>query len=93
MKITLKKTTNKTMKNYMTINGQIGYLNLRTGKYKWVKIIGMNSNELQMREERKNFANHYTEKTEDIIKYLKTPSIDFKDGRPLIKYKGTTKLY
>lgn len=81
------------MKNYITIGGQIGYLNLRTGKYKWVKIIGMNSSELQMREERKNFANHYTEKIEDIIKYLKTPSIDFEDKRPLLKYKGTTKLY
>ena len=81
------------MKNYITIGGQIGYLNLRTGKYKWTKIIGMNGNELQIREERKNFANHYTEKTEDIIKYLKTPSIDFEDKRPLIKYKGTTKLY
>jgi hypothetical protein len=81
------------MKNYITIGGQIGYLNLHTGKYKWVKIIGMTKDELEMREERKHFANHYTEKTEDIIKHLKTPSNDFKDKRPLLKYKGTTKLY
>jgi hypothetical protein len=81
------------MKNYITIGGQIGYLNLHTGKYKWVKIIGMTKYELEMREERKNFANHYTEKTEDVIKHLKTPSNDFKDKRPLLKYKGTTKLY
>jgi hypothetical protein len=81
------------MKKYITIGGQIGYLNLSTGKYKWTKIIGMKGNELQIREERKHFANHYTEKTEDVIKYLKTPSNDFKDGRTLLKYKGTTKLY
>jgi glycyl-tRNA synthetase (class II) len=81
------------MENHITIGGQIGYLNLKTGRYKWVKIIGITKDELEMREERKNFANHYTEKTEDVIKHLKTPSIDFKDGRPLLKYKGTTKLY
>jgi glycyl-tRNA synthetase (class II) len=81
------------MKNYITIGGQIGYLNLKTGRYKWIEIIGMKKDELEMREERKNFANHYTEKTEDVIKYLKTPSNDFKDKRPLLKYKGTTKLY
>ena len=81
------------MKNYITIGGKIGYLNSKTGRYKWIEIIGMKKDELEMREERKNFANHYTEKTEDVIKYLKTPSNDFKDKRPLLKYKGTTKLY
>ncbi len=81
------------MKKYITIGGQIGYLNLSTGKYKWTKIIGMNGNELQIREERKHLPKYYTEKTEDVIKYLKTPSNDFKDGRTLLKYKGTTKLY
>ena len=81
------------MKKYITIGGQIGYLNLKTGRYKWVEIIGMKKDEIEMREERKHLPNYYTEKTEDVIKYLKTPSNDFKDKRPLLKYKGTTKLY
>jgi hypothetical protein len=90
------------MKNQITIGGKIGYLNLKTGKYKFVEIIGIDAETLKMQEHKRQnhfgrsyseWTNEYTEKISDIIKYLKTPSIDFKDGRPLLKYKGTTKLY
>jgi len=86
------------MRNYITIDGKIGYLNLRTGKYKWVPIIGITEDSFIMREERmqgKNyrFVNEYKERKEDVINFLKTPSLDFKDGRPILKYKGTTKNY
>lgn len=86
------------MKNVITIDGKIGYLNLRTGRYKYVPIIGFTETGFTMREVTRQgkfhvFINEYEEKTENVIKYLKTPSIDFKDGRPLLKYKGTTKNY
>lgn len=92
------------MKNQITIGGKIGYLNLSTGRYKYVPIIGIDTarNVFKMREEHKHnnfgrsvssFINEYEEKIDDVIKYLKTPSIDWKDGRPLLKYKGTNKLY
>lgn len=90
------------MKNQITIGGKIGYLNLKTGKYNWVEIIGTDGENLSMREfirqsnygrSISEFTNEYIEKASNVIKYLKTPSIDFKDGRPLMKYKGTTKLY
>jgi hypothetical protein len=91
------------MKNYITIGGKIGYLNLRTGKYKWVEIIGYDTlNEKNdcflMREKIKQgkfhvFINQYKQPIDKVIEHLKTPSIDFSDKRMLLKYKGTNKLY
>lgn len=90
------------MKNLMTIDGKIGYLNLKTGKYKYVPIVGITETGFKMREEKRQnhfgrsysvFVNEYEENKEDVLKYLKEPSVDFKDGRPLLKYKGTNKNY
>ena len=88
------------MQNHITIGGKIGYLNPRTGKYKYVEIVGMDGQVLKMKEERRQnnfgssysiFINEYEEQTVNVIQFLKTPSPDWKDGRPLLKYKGTTK--
>ncbi len=39
------------------------------------------------------FVNEYAESKEKVLKYVKEPSVDFKDGIPLLKYKGTNKNY
>lgn len=91
------------MRNYLTVGGKIGYLREKTGRYEWAEIIGYESmNEKNdcflMRQKIKQgryhvFVNQYKQPIEKVIEYLKKPSVDFLDGRPLLKYKGTNKLY
>ena len=69
---------------------KVGYLNLKTGKYKYVEIVEKDDHLLKMREKIKTgkyslVFNNYTEKVADIKLYTNTPSIDWKDGRPLLK--------
>ena len=75
------------MKGYFKIGDKIGYLDLKTGKYKYAYIVGMDGeNQLQMQSKHGRHINNYTEKISDICRFLKTPSIDFKDGRMLLKH-------
>lgn len=77
------------MKGYLKIGDKIGYLNLRTGKYMYSTIVGMEGEGLfQMVGKVGKIANHYTEKVENVCKYLKTPSIDFADKKMLMKHKS-----
>lgn len=81
------------MKNNITIGSKIGYLQEKNGSYKWVEVVGFTGDGWKMREKRKHFLNEYEEKAADLIKYLHTPSINFKDGRTLLRHKGCNKLY
>lgn len=82
------------MRNHITIGSKIGYLQeKRNGSYKWVEVVGITDDGFKMREKRKHFLNEYEEKTADLIKYLHTPSANFKDGRMLLKHKGCNKNY
>jgi hypothetical protein len=85
------------MKNQITIDGKIGYLNPKTGRYSWATIVSITDTHFKMlgtiKQGRQTFNNNFQENIHLVIKFLKTPSPDFKDGRPLLKYKGTTKYY
>lgn len=85
------------MKNQLTIDGKLGYLNPKTGRYTWATIIGIDDTHLKMsgtiKQGRKSWVNKFEENIHLVVKFLQTPSPDFKDGRPLLKYKGTTKNY
>ena len=74
------------------VGGKLGYLQ-KTGKYKWVKIFGINGNELQMKEYIRTGKGHvslnaYVEIDYVVKQYMETPSVDFSDDRKLIKYRG-----
>ena len=76
----------------LTLNNKVGYLNLRTGRYKYVPITKIFGTEIELCEKikvgRNCFVdNKYNETTERLNKYSNTESIDFKDGRPLLKLK------
>ena len=58
----------------------------------------MNNNFIKFREvinqgRYHKFINQFDVNTEDIVKWLKEPSVDFKDGRPLLKHKSVNKNY
>jgi len=75
------------------VGGKLGYLMEKTGKYKWVKIIGVIGNELCMKEVIRCGRGHislnlYTEIDYIVKNHMETPSCNFSDGRVLMKYKG-----
>jgi len=82
------------MSKQITIDSKIGYLNPKTGRYEWSTITGIDSknNTFKLRQKlpgqgRRVIFNEYSEQIENVIKFSKTPSQDFKDGRPLIRIK------
>lgn len=74
------------MNKYLKIGDKIGYLDLKTGRYKYSTIIGMEGDKLQMQSKQGIFVHEYTENISDVCNFLKTPSIDFKDKRMLLKH-------
>ena len=84
------------MRNKMGIFSRLGYLNPYTGRYQWADIVIMDlkSDTVTVlsivRQGRFTWNNVFTEKIEDILKHLRTPSPDHKDGRPLMKHKSFT---
>ena len=83
------KTENLTTKN------KIGYLNLRTGRYKYVNIKEIDvihpitgNKAIKMIEIFKGYIdNIYFEEIESLNHFSNKNSIDFEDGRKLIKFK------
>jgi hypothetical protein len=70
------------MKNQITIDSKIGYLNERTGNYKYAIVTGFTEDGIKLKRQvattRYSTVNdHYTEKTEDVIKFLKTPMMQY----------------
>lgn len=93
----LKHTKQNKMRKCITIGGKIGYLNPKNGRYMWANIVGIDGEFMTIKTEvkitrGKTIPNVYKEAIKDVINWLKTPSPDFKDGRTLLKYKGTTSL-
>ena len=80
------------MKNTIKVGDKIGYLRPHTGRYEWATVEGMEHGKMHMhsviRQGRYTWDNRYTEETPNVIKFLKTPSEDWKDGRPLLKHKS-----
>lgn len=75
------------------VGGKIGYLNTRTGRYFWAKIVEINGTLLTMKEVVRTGRGHidirhFVEVDWIVKNHLETPSCDFTDGRPLMKYKG-----
>lgn len=79
------------MRNYLTIDDKIGFLNPKNGRYIWAKIIAMNTEPdkpltfiLKGILDRQNI---FEIPCEEIRKFSKEPSKDFNDGRKLVKIK------
>lgn len=84
------------MKNTIQTGHKIGYLNPKTGRYKFVEIVSMNEEELILLEIQKvgqrKIDNVYREKINNVLTWLKESSTDFKDGRTLLKHKPVKSL-
>jgi hypothetical protein len=80
------------LRNCFKIGDKIGYLNLKNGRYMFSTIIGMEGEGLFQMEQKnkKGLVFTYNEKVENICKYMKTNSIDFADGRMLMKHKSVS---
>ncbi len=80
------------MKNTIKVSDKIGYLNPKNGKYKFVEIVAMQGDTLTMLEIQKVGArkidNIYTEQMPNVLNWLKEESLNFKDGRKLLKHKN-----
>jgi hypothetical protein len=79
------------MKNCIKVGDKLGYLNPQTGRYKYVEIVGMEAEKLTMLEIQKvgsrRIGNIYNEQIPQVINWLKESSLNFKDGRKLLKHK------
>jgi len=79
------------LRNCFKIGDKIGYLNLKNGRYMFSTIVGMEGEGLfQMSGKVGKITNNFTEKVENVCKYMKTNSIDFADGRMLMKHKSVS---
>lgn len=86
------------MRNTIKIDDKIGFLNPKNGRYMFSVVVGMDKDKIQLRSvirlgKNHTFINNFENKTEDIIKWLKEPSKDWKDGRTLLKHKSVNKNY
>lgn len=78
------------MNNLLKTGDKLGYLKPKTGKYTFVEIVNIKENKLTMlqiqRVGKRKINNIYTEKTENVLRWLKESSLNFKDVRPLLKH-------
>jgi len=78
------------MKNCIKIGDKLGYL-YPNGKYKFVEVVAMSEEKLTMLQIQKSGArkidNIYEEQTSKVLNWIKESSVDFADGRKLIKHK------
>lgn len=85
------------MKNLLKIGDKLGYLNPYTGRYFFVEIVAMEDNTLTMLQidkvGSKLIDNIYNEQLTNVINWLKEESLNFKDGRKLIKHKSIKANY
>jgi hypothetical protein len=79
------------MKKTIQIGHKLGYLNPKTGRYKFVEIVSMNGQELTMLDFQKvgirKIDNIYKEQTPNVLNWLKEESLNFKDGRKILKHR------
>ena len=83
----------------LTTKNKIGYLNLRTGKYKYVNIDEVDvihpttgNKAIKMRERFKGYNdNIYFEEVERLNHWSNENSVDFKEPKKLIKFNKTMK--
>ena len=83
----------------LTTKNKVGYLNPKTGKYKYVAIVGIDTLHpktgtpaIQLTEKLRTgwqsySDNTYYEQIENLDKYANTGSADWKDERVLIKFR------
>lgn len=80
------------MKNLIKVGDKLGYLNPKNGRYKYVEIVSMNADKITMLDIQKvgsrKIDNIYNEYMPNVLQYIKESSIDFKDGRKLIKHSS-----
>ena len=85
------------MNNLLKIGDKLGYLNPKNGRYNFAEIVAMDGETLTMLQIQKVGSklidNIYKEKTPNVINWLKENSIDFKDGRKLVKHKSSKANY
>ena len=79
------------MKNLIKVGDKLGYLYPKTGRYRYVEIVSISGENLTMLDIRKvgsrKIDNIYTEQIPNVINWIKESSLDWKDGRKLIKHK------
>jgi hypothetical protein len=84
------------MKNCIKVSDKLGYLNPKNGRYKYVEIVAMDSEKLTMLEVQKvgcrKIDNIYNEQLPNVINWIKESSLNFADGRKLIKHKSSNSL-
>jgi hypothetical protein len=86
------------MRNQLKIGDKIGVLNPKNGRYIWSTITGMQDGDLLMlgftRIGRyRKIRNEWRVTAATVIGWLKAPSVDFKDGRPLMKHRSVKGNY
>ena len=80
------------MRGQITIGSKIGYLNPKNGKYMYSEVIHINTETFTL-QQRDKWKYQFEEKIEDLIKWAKEQSPDFKRPMPLVKIVCNTKLY
>ncbi len=81
------------MNKNIKIGDKLGCLNPKNGRYEFNEVVSMNESQLTLLRFHKVggrlLHTIYEEKTPEVIQWLKQESPDFKDGRTLLKHKGT----
>ena len=85
------------MKKMLKIGDKLGYLNPYTGRYFFVEIVAIKYNTITMLQVQKVgnklIDNIYNEQLPNVIRWLKEESLDFKDGRKLVKHRSIKANY
>ena len=85
------------MNKAIKVGDKLGYLNPKNGRYTYVEIVSMQENNLVMLEIQKvgkrKIDNIYNEKLPNVLNWIKENSLNFKDGRKLIKHKSINSNY
>lgn len=79
------------MKNCIKVGDKLGYLNPKNRRYKYVEIVSIDTEKLTMLEVQKvgsrKIDNLYSEQLPNVLNWIKESSLNFNDGRKLIKHK------
>ncbi len=85
------------MNNLLKIGDKLGYLNPKNGRYSFAEIVAMDGETLTMLQIQKVGSrlidNIYNEQTPNILNWLKESSLNFTDGRKLVKHKSSKANY
>jgi hypothetical protein len=70
------------------VGGKVGFLRPNTGRYEYAEVLEIDGDKVSLvvrHPKRSQWDNYFTESKDRLVDFTKTPSKDWKDGRPVVK--------